>query len=97
MNTVAVAHDDAAVYKIVVYLICIGHLGQEEVCIGGVNLLAYWQHSKCLHHAATLLKQNLNPVVNLVWILESLECLLLGKLVYVIRILHLIKYRDDFL
>ena len=49
-----VADDDAAVNKVVVDALCVSHLCQEEVGIGGKNLLADGQLLEGSHQAGAL-------------------------------------------
>ena len=84
LHAVAVANDDALIHQIVVDLVGIGHLGQEEVGIRRINLLADREYAEGLHHAAALLLQNLYPTIYFEWVLQCLECLLLGEQVDIV-------------
>ena len=73
----------------------VSHLGKEEVCVGGVNLLAYRQFSESLHEPATFQQQHVNPFLYAYLVVKALNGLLLSKQVDIIRIFHLVEYVDD--
>ena len=93
----AVAHDDALIDQIVVDLRGIGHLGQEEVGVGRIDLLADRQEFEGFHHSRALFQQDLHPLIDFEWILQGFESLFLSQKIDVIGVLHLIKHRDNHL
>ena len=90
LHAIAVAHDDAAIYQIVVDLGGIGHLGQEEVGIRRINLFADRQFEERLHKSCALLQQYLHCLIHLEGVFQHHHSLLLCQLVYVIRIFYLV-------
>ena len=93
----AISDDDAAIDEIVVDAVGIGHLCQEEVGIGMIDLLADGEHGEGIHHAGALLEEDLYPLFDVDGALESLECLLLSEQIDVVGVFHLIKYIDNLL
>ena len=51
LYSMTVAHDDALIYKIIVYSDSICHLGKKEIGIRGEDSLADGQQFKCVYHA----------------------------------------------
>ena len=97
LNLIAVSYDDALCHQIIVDGLRIRNLYQEEVGIRRINLHGDRQIQKGSHHLRTLLKDVLHPLIHLQWILQNLKCLLLGKQIHIIRILHLIEYINNLL
>ena len=65
LYAMAVAHDDAFVHQIVVDLGGIGHLGEEEIGLGGIHLHADGQQLEGVDHTGAFLEEDLDPFVDL--------------------------------
>ena len=73
LYAMAVTDNDALVHQIIVDLVGIGHLGEEEVGLGGIHFLADGQQSEGFNHACTLLQQQFHPFVDLEGVLQGLQ------------------------
>jgi len=90
----AVAHYDSLSHEVVISGLRILHLSEEEVGISRIYLLADRQEREGIHELTALLKDKLHPLLHLKVAVETVKSLLLCQFVDVIRIFHLIIYRD---
>ena len=86
LNARAISDDDTTIDEIIVDAVSVGHLCQEEVGIGMIDLLADGEYGEGIHHAGALLEEDLYPLFDVDGALESLECLLLSEQIDVVGI-----------